>query len=429
MTNSATTVPLPYEKLMECTHCGLCLPSCPTYRELSVEMDSPRGRIYLVRALEDGRVGATATLARHIDLCVGCLACETACPSDVSFGRILKHGRSRLGGATGGTGLLADLLYRSVLTRKGRIAALGRLLELFQKSRFPRFVAQWGLPAYMPQSLRQTLDVLTAIPSKPTGGFESLYAGVKPDGRRVSLLVCCMMRVLLTEVNDATIRVLNRNGYDVEVPPGQECCGALHAHAGRLGEARHLAEVNIEAFERSRAPVILTNSAGCGAHMKEYDQLFEGDPAWEERARRFGERVRDISEFLATIDPLDGVSNLPYRVAYDDPCHLLHGQGIAAEPRELLKRIPGMQLVELKEPDWCCGSAGTYMLTQREMAERLLERKLEDISASGAEVVATGNPGCLLWISWGLRRSGSSIKCLHPVELLDMAYRNVSIVG
>lgn len=427
MSERGRTLPLPYEKLMECTHCGLCLPFCPTYRELSVEMDSPRGRIYLVRALEDARVGVTTKLARHLDLCVGCLACETACPSDVSFGLILEHGRSRLGDSSETSGLLADLLYRSVLPRKSRIVALGRVHALYQRSRLARTAVRWGLQAYMPESFLHTMDVLTALPSRPSKGFEPVYMAEKPNQARVSLLVCCMMRVLLQEVNDATIRVLNRNGYDVEVPAGQECCGALHAHAGRLSEARTLAEVNIEAFERSGEGVILTNSAGCGAHMKKYHHLFDGDQVWEERARRFSERVQDVSEFLASVIPLDGLRHLSYRVAYDDPCHLLHGQGIGEEPRRLLGGIPGMQLVELKEPDWCCGSAGTYMLTQRDMALKLLQRKVEDIRASGADIVATGNPGCLLWISWGLKRSGSAVKCLHPVELLDMAYRQTAI--
>ncbi len=416
--NSPTT----YEKLMECTHCGLCLPFCPTYRELKVEMDSPRGRIYLIRALEDGRVGTTTTLAKHLDLCVGCLACETACPSDVAFGHVLERGRSVLGEASESSSILLDLLYRSILPKKNRIVALGRLLRVYQSSRW----GFQGLPLVRNSSASKTLgrllEVLGAFPSKPKPVFDQVYESRASNGKRVGLLVCCMMRVLLTNVNDATIRVLNRSGFDVEVPPSQECCGALHAHVGRLDEARRLAKLNIEAFGRSGEHAILTNSAGCGAHMKHYSRLFEGDPEWEGRAKRFSQRVRDVSEFLASDASLEELGSLPYRVAYDDPCHLLHGQRVGEQPRKLLQQIPGLELVDLREPDWCCGSAGTYMITQREMALKLLERKLEDIRASGADVVASGNPGCLLWIGWGLQRENSPVRCLHPVELLDMAH-------
>ncbi len=423
MTNRRPISPFRYEKLMECTHCGLCLPLCPTYRELRVEMDSPRGRIYLVRALEDGRVGVTKRLASHLDLCVGCLACETACPSDVSFGNILGHGRSLLGRASTTSGLLSDLFYQSVLPRKSRIVALGRLLRFLQSRPGEGINVASRLETYLPGNLGHAFDVLTALPSEPTTPFESVYTPRVPNGRRVGLLVCCMMRVYLTRVNDATIRVLNRGGHEVVVPASQECCGALHAHAGRLSEARHLAEVNIRAFENAGVDFILTNSAGCGAHMKQYPYLFDGDAHWEARAQSFSERVQDISEFLFSIGPLEGLGKLPHRVAYDDPCHLLHGQGVREEPRQLLRQIPALQLVDLKEPDWCCGSAGTFMFTQKEMALKLLDRKLEAIGDSGAEIVATGNPGCLLWIEWGLQRAGSAVKCLHPIELLDMAYQ------
>jgi glycolate oxidase iron-sulfur subunit len=413
---------LPFERLMECTHCGLCLPFCPTYRELGVEMDSPRGRIYLVRALEEERVQVTERLALHLDLCVGCRACETACPSGVEFGQILEHGRFLLGKEHGGSSPVLDLLYSRVLPKKSRIVGLGRLLALYRQSPLRSLTPALGRRGLLPEGLLKALDLMTVLPSEPEEMLSEFHPAIGDSRLKAAFLVCCMMRVFLTDVNRSTIRVLNRNGCDVVIPPDQECCGALHAHAGRLDEARHLAMLNIAAFEASGADVVVTNSAGCGAHMKEYANLFRGDGDWEERAHRFSEKVRDISELLSSLNPEDGMRPLPLKVAYDDPCHLVHGQGIREEPRNVLRRIPGLELVDLKEADWCCGSAGTYMLTQRDMALRLLRRKLEDIRASGVHIVATGNPGCLLWLAWGLKKEGIPASCMHPVQILDMAY-------
>lgn len=414
---------LPFEKLMECTHCGLCLPFCPTYRELGVEMDSPRGRIYLVRALEEDRVDITPRLALHLELCVGCRACETACPSGVSFVDILEHGRHLLSKVHGAPNRLVDMLFGMVLPKKSRILGLGRLLEIYRESPLWPLIRSLGRRGLLPKSVMEVLDLLTVLPPAPEDYDTEFHPAEGGSSLRAAMLVCCMMRVLLTEVNASTIRVLNRNGCDVIVPPAQECCGALHAHAGRLEEARSLAMHNILAFESIGADVIVTNSAGCGAHMKEYANLFRGDPEWEVRARRFSEKVRDVSEVLVSLDPRGELRALPFKVAYDDPCHLIHGQGIKEEPRRLLRMIPGLELVNLQEADWCCGSAGTYMLTQRDMALRLLRRKLEDIRASGADIIATGNPGCLLWIAWGLKKEGIEASCMHPVQLLDMAYQ------
>lgn len=412
---------LPYEKLMECTHCGLCLPYCPTYRELGVEMDSPRGRIYLVRALVDGRTEVTERLSRHLDLCVGCRACETACPSGVSFASILEHGRNLLGPRPGIGATLDNLLYTWVLPRKSRIAALGHLLSLVQRSPLRRLLALALNSPLVSEKTRHTAELLTFLPADPLEGLQPVNPGEGRPRATVGFLVCCMMRVLMSEVNHSTVRVLNRNGCHVFAPPSQECCGALHAHAGRLEAARALAMTNIEAFEGQDLDAIVTVSAGCGAHMKEYAELFTEEDGWRERAMAFSRKVRDISEFLHGIGLSASFGPLSSRVAYDDPCHLLHGQGIRSEPRELLKEIPGLELVDLKEADWCCGSAGTYMLAEREMALRLLSRKIEDIRHSGADIVATGNPGCLLWIEWGLRREGVKATCVHPVQLLDAA--------
>ncbi|MFQ5837360.1 MAG: (Fe-S)-binding protein [Thermoplasmata archaeon] len=413
---------LPYEKLMECTHCGLCLPFCPTYRELGVEMDSPRGRVYLVRALEENRVDVTEKLALHLDLCVGCRACETACPSGVSFGHILERGRFLLGRSSTTSGLFPRLLYQYLLPRKSRIIGLGRLLSIYQRSPLRNLALSASRSRFLPEQLLNAIDVLTSLPAVPEEISERTYRSQGERRLTAAFLICCMMRILLTDVNRATISVLNRSGCDVMIPRGQECCGALHAHAGRLEEARRLAMLNISVFEAAGVDVIVTNSAGCGAHMKEYQRLFPEDAEWREKARNFSDKVKDVSELLDSVGLSDGLQPLPIKVAYDDPCHLIHGQGIGEEPRNMLRRVPGLEIIELKESDWCCGSAGTYMLTQRDMALRLLRRKLQDIQASGADIVATGNPGCLLWIAWGLKKEGIPASCMHPVQILDMAY-------
>jgi glycolate oxidase iron-sulfur subunit len=411
----ATPLPLPGSEL--CVHCGFCLQACPTYLALDDENESPRGRIVLMKAIADGALtfdDADAQL--HLDRCLGCRACETACPSGVPYGQLLETTRER-----------AFLAARRPLPLVARL-----ILSVFARP------TALGFAMWMARALRAS-GVSAALARMPgSGGFamamlaSTVRAGKaisryepRGDGSResVALLNGCVMEGLLAPVNRATERVLVVNGYRLTPAPAQRCCGALHAHAGDAPTARMLARLNIMAFERSGADLFAVNSAGCGAMMKSYAHLLREDAAWRDRAAAFGLKVRDVSELLAAAGPERG-SPVPLRVAYDAPCHLIHGQRIALAPLTVLGAIPALELVPLQDSDQCCGSAGIYNLVEPDVSNRVLESKLANIAASGAAVVATGNPGCLMQIGAGILRSrrGSSPLLRHPVELLDTSY-------
>ncbi|HEV8141420.1 MAG TPA: (Fe-S)-binding protein [Methylomirabilota bacterium] len=399
------------EGIRKCVHCGICLPQCPTYRVLGEEMDSPRGRLYLMRAASEGRIGLTDTLTRHIDLCLGCRACETACPSGVPFGELLEATRAQLNrhGRATRHGRLAGFIQR-VFAEPGWLGMLLGPLRLYQRSGLQLLVRASGLLRLVPQ-LAVMDELLPRVPA-PIGLPEVTLAR-GPRRGRAGLLIGCVQRHLYPHVNRDTVHLLSVAGYDVVVPRGQGCCGALDLHAGRLDTFRTRAAELAEAFG-SDVDLVVTNAAGCGSAMKEYGHWTKS-PA----ARALAERTRDVSEVLAAADlPLGG---LDVTVTYHDACHLAHGQRIRREPRELLRRIPGLTLVELSESDLCCGSAGVYNLLEPEMAERLLDQKVTRILETGARVVATGNPGCLLQIAKGLRARDADIEVVHPVELLARA--------
>ncbi|HEY3283368.1 MAG TPA: glycolate oxidase subunit GlcF [Armatimonadota bacterium] len=419
------------ESLRDCIHCGLCLSSCPTYLVLGTEADSPRGRIYLMRAYAEGSREVGPVLSAHLDTCLGCRACEAACPSGVSYGALLEEMRSRLEHEQprpAGQRLARGFLL-STLTSPSRLSLA------LQGSRLLARVTGQGA-GELPGPLRKLLSKDAA-----GGGGLSTHRGTSPkhaptpevteaEGTHrytVGLLTGCVMEVLFSDVNDATRRVLARNGCRVIAPPKQGCCGALHVHNGRLEEARDLARRLIDTFSEYPLDALIVNSAGCGSTLKEYGQLLSGDPAYAERAAALAAKVRDICEFLAEIDlapfPSPSGPTVSHRVTYHDPCHLAHAQGIRSQPRELLRRLPGVELVELPESDLCCGSAGIYNLTQPSLARQLQERKLAAVDSTHAEVVATGNPGCLLWIEEGLQSRQRPVEVVHPVELLDRAYR------
>jgi glycolate oxidase iron-sulfur subunit len=409
-----------------CIKCGFCLPKCPTYRETGLESASPRGRIHLMKLAAKGRL-QPADIDAQLDFCLGCRACETACPAGVKFGRLLEAGREQTRRAkqlTRWQRRQQRLLYSELLLHPKRLDLLVDLLWLYQasglrwlvqKSHLLRlFSAAWSdaeslLPELPPPRIRQRLREQT-----PALGTEQ---------RRVGFLAGCVMRLVFTRTNAATVRVLTKNGCRVIMPRGVGCCGALHAHHGDLATARRMAQHNMKAFEGYDLEAVIANSAGCGAMLKEYGQLLEHDGLYAQQAATFSGKVKDISEFLAGLTLNRRMAQLPLRVAYDDPCHLLHGQGISHEPRQLLQQIPGVTLVPFKEADWCCGSAGTYNLTQPEMSRRLLERKMQHIAAVDPDVIATGNPGCLLQLGCGVKRAGLRAEVLHPIELLDRAYQ------
>ncbi len=402
--------------LRACVHCGICLPQCPTYRVLGEEMDSPRGRVYLMRAAAEGRAELTPGLARHLDLCLGCRACETACPSGVPFGQLLEATRAQLDrkGVRAPESAHATLEWAlSIFPHPDRLGALLWPLRLYQASGLRTLVRASGMLA--PFKRLQAMDALLprVLPSA-TPLPELIPARGRARGR-AALLTGCVQRFFFPEINLATARLLSAAGWEVVVPRGQGCCGALHLHAGRLDEFRAMAR-SLMATLGQDVDMVVTNAAGCGSALKEY-----GHWLGDELAERFAGLVKDISEVLVDADlPL---GELRETVTYHDACHLAHGQRVRAQPRELLRRIPGLTLVDLKDSDLCCGSAGVYNLLEPEMAAELGRRKVERIRETGARIVATGNPGCIMQISQQALEAGLVLEVMHPVTILSHALR------
>ena len=403
--------------IMTCVHCGFCLQACPTYLALGDENDSPRGRIVLMRSVVEGTLSLDdPALQEHIDRCLGCRGCETACPSGVPYGQLLEATRAAIAERVRPPRTVRLLLWifaHAVVLRPALLAARG-----LRATGLPRLLAR----------LRGRLGfafAMLAASATPRLGRRSY----RPHGSRVrgtvALLRGCVMEGLFAGTNRATERTLAVNDYDVVGAPGQCCCGALHAHAGDLHGARALARANIVAFERSGAAAIAVNASGCGAMMKEYGHLLQDDPVWATRAAACAARVRDVSELLAGAGPRPGGS-LALRVTYDAPCHLVHGQRVDRPPRAVLARIPALTVVPLLDADQCCGSAGIYNLLQPELAQQVLAPKLANIAATGADLVVTGNPGCLMHIGAGLLRAGFDTRVVHPVDLLDASYANAA---
>jgi len=395
-----------------CVHCGFCLQACPTYLALHDENDSPRGRIVLMRALVEGDLALDdPTEQTHIDRCLGCRGCESACPSGVPYGQLLEATRATLA-ARRPLPLVARLVLGTfarpwalaVALAMGRLARATGIARLLSRSK-----GRLGFAFAMLQS--------TEVP------VERAPYTARVDGPRgrVALMRGCVMEGLFAGTNRATERVLTVNDYRVVAAPGEGCCGALHAHAGDVATARELARHNIAAFERAGADIVAVNAAGCGAMMKEYGHLLHDDPAWRERAEGMASRVRDVSELLAAAGPRPGAP-LPLHVTYDAPCHLQHAQRVSEPPLAVLRAIPGLQLTPLVDADQCCGSAGIYNLVEPDTSDVVLAPKLAHIGETRAALVATGNPGCLMQIGAGLARAGSAQRAVHPVDLLDASY-------
>lgn len=424
MATTTTGSKSPYDLSLDCVHCGLCLSSCPTYTLDHNEADSPRGRIYLMRALYEGRIGVGDPLVEHLDLCLGCRACETACPADVEYGELLARTRSRIQSGRKSTlgSLLGKILLREVFPYPRRLRTLASLGHFYQASGLESVVNALGLPALLGRSMPRLARSMPRIPGKKErrlpAPFHPSHIGVRA---RVALLTGCVMNELFSPVHRATIKVLQKNGCEVYVPPTQGCCGALHLHLGDLDTARDMAGRNFAAFLQHDVDAIVVNSAGCGSAMKELHTLFEGtdDAA---TANTFSAKVKDISEFLAELGPIAPERAVLRKVAYDDPCHLIHGQGVSTAPRDLLRLVKGLELVPLPDADRCCGAAGTYFIQEAETSLRILEPKIAHIKESGADTVATGNPGCALHIASGLARAGLRIDVKHPMEILAEAY-------
>lgn len=396
----------------DCVHCGLCLTACPTYLELGTEADSPRGRIYLIQKLADGEIGLDPNVTRHIDLCLGCRACESACPSGVRYGQVLEDARVAVRQAGS-----QPLRTRFVQAAVALFFTRPRLLALALTP--VRWLEGVGLAA----TLRRRSRWFRLLPRLRRAATLSgaTFAAAGEQRGRVALFEGCVARVVFAGTNEATVRVLARNGCEVVVPREQGCCGALLAHTGDRQAARACARRNVDGFGSGDEPIIV-NAAGCGAMLREYGDLLEDDPAYAERARRLAARIRDVSEFLAGLGLRPPAGHIRARAVYHDACHLAHAQGVRLQPRALIRQIPGIELVDFDDAEICCGAAGSYNLSETAMAERLGARKARALGASGATIVATGNPGCVMQIRAALETAGIPAEVLHPIELLDRAY-------
>jgi len=409
------------EDLRTCVHCGFCLPACPTYQVLGVEMDSPRGRIVQMEAAKRGEIALDEpALALHLSLCLACRACETACPSGVPYGRLIEGARAALPKPAGAAGLLQRTVLRGIFPRPQALAAFGLGLRLYQRSGVQRAVRAVGLPA--PLGEMESL-LPPAQGTVVQGRLPSRYPAKGTARLRVGLVRGCAMQQLFAGTNEATARVLAENGCEVLATPAQRCCGALHVHAGDRATAQDLARRNIDAFMAENPDAIAINAAGCGSTLKEYGELLADDPIYAARARAFSARVKDINELLADLPFRHPRAALHRRVTYQDACHLAHAQRIREQPRTILRAIPGLELIEMRASDTCCGSAGIYNVTQPAMAMTLLERKMDAVLETGADLLVVSNPGCAIQIAAGVRLHGALLSVVHPVDLLDRAYR------
>ena len=396
---------------LDCIHCGLCLSSCPTYRVLGSEMDSPRGRIYLMRAFDEGRAKITDTFVEHMFRCLDCRACETACPSGVHFGHMMEEMRGKIVEERS-THWISRLVLTHVFPYPWRFHAASRMMQLYRQSGIQSFIRETGLLKRFSPRMAAAEALMPEIGIESGVTLDSTYPAEGKKQGTVAFFTGCVMNSMLGSINRSSVRLLTAAGYDVVVPGNQICCGALANHAGLRDVAGEMARVNISAFPVDKLDAIIINAAGCGAMLKEYPQLTEG-------AEAFSGKVKDISEFLASTRIFERLKTpVEQRVGYDDPCHLIHGQGVKSEPRKLLKAIPGIQFVEVEGADQCCGSAGTYNITQNELSMEILDRKMEKIQKANIDILATGNPGCMFQFKYGAQRLGMKLEVVHPVELL-----------
>jgi glycolate dehydrogenase iron-sulfur subunit len=421
---------LDYSVVQQCMHCGLCLPTCPTYDATKVERNSPRGRIALMRAIADDRMEATKAFGDEMYFCLGCLACMTACPAGVNYAELFEHARAEAeqSGALRSPkrSLIRNFTLRWLFMDLKRLQLVGRAIRLYQQLGLQTFIRRSGILKLLPKRLCELESMTPAIQRKFSA---ELIVPVTPaigqKKYRVAVLTGCAQDLMFSDVNRDTVEVLAQNGCEVVTPPEQLCCGSLHAHNGEWELAQKLARKNIDQFAPEQFDAIITNAAGCGSHLKHYAKLLENDPVYEKRAQLWDAKVKDIHEWLAHIGirtaPANGQS--PQTVTYHEACHLCHGQKITAQPRQVLCAIPNLKLVELPESMWCCGSAGIYNIIQPEMASNLLDRKLKHIKSTNASVVATGNPGCLAQLINGARRENLPLRIVHPITLLAEAYR------
>jgi glycolate oxidase iron-sulfur subunit len=421
---------LDYSVVQQCMHCGLCLPTCPTYDATKLERNSPRGRIALMRAIADDKLDVTKAFGEEMYFCLGCLACMTACPAGVNYAELFEHARAEIEerGVLNSPkrNLIRGFTVRWLFMDLRRLELLGKALRLYQQLGLQTLLRRSGILNLLPKRLRE-LEAMTpeVQPAFSAELIEPITPARSEKKYRVAMLTGCAQDLTFSNVNRDTVEVLVRNGCEVITPAEQNCCGSLHAHNGEWTLAQVLARRNIDQFPPTQFDAIITNAGGCGSHLKHYTHLLADDPAYLARATQWDAKVKDIHEWLAEIRlrAPRSASSKQQSVTYHESCHLSHGQKVVSQPRELLRAIPGLKLIELPEANWCCGSAGIYNLTQPEMAGQLLDRKIKHIRSTGATTVATGNPGCLLQLINGAAQQGLTLRVVHPITLLAEAYR------
>jgi glycolate oxidase iron-sulfur subunit len=420
---------LDYSIVQQCMHCGLCLPTCPTYEKTKLERNSPRGRISLMRAIADGELDATAAFGDEMYYCLGCLACMTACPAGVNYAELFEHARAEVEQkqvlANPKRNLIRKLTIGWLFMDLKRLHLLGHAMRLYQKLGIQSLLRDSGILKLLPKRLR---DMEAMTPNVNDHFSAELISETtvpeSPKRHRVAMLIGCVQDLICSDANVDTVAVLARNGCEVHTPPEQSCCGSLHAHNGEWELAQRVARENIDQFPPDQYDAIITNAGGCGSHLKHYTSLLKDDPDYVERAQEWDAKVKDIHEWLGEIGIDTPQGEQPeLNVTYHESCHLTHGQKVTAQPRALLNGIPNLQLTELPESDWCCGSAGIYNLTQPDMADELQARKIGHIRSTQANIVATGNPGCLLQLVNGAKKENLPLRVVHPITLLAEAYR------
>ena len=415
--------------LDKCVHCGLCLNACPTYRELGLEMDSPRGRIQQMIRIAGGEP-IDESYIEHMELCLACRGCETACPSGVPYGRMIEAARAGIETERERRWLarrFRDFVFNRLLPSRRILQAVGAGLYLYQASGLQRLVRAFGVLKFFGKMGR--IEALAPNIEVPFF-YSQMGKTFPPDGEkryRVAFLAGCIANLTFCRLNEATVRVLQKNGCEVVIPGDQGCCGALHVHSGLKKQARALARQNIDALLGEEYDAVITNAAGCGSTLKEYEELLADDEEYHDKARRFSKLMKDVTEFLASIELNRDLGSLPYTVTYQDSCHLLHGQKIKLAPRKLLRAIPDLQFKEMANADVCCGSAGIYNIVQNELAMRILDRKMDAVIGTKAEVIATANPGCMLQLRAGSQMRETGQRVMHVVELLDEAYTRADV--
>jgi glycolate oxidase iron-sulfur subunit len=412
--------------LIKCMHCGLCLPTCPTFKLTGRERSSPRGRIRLIKSVNEGKLEISKTFFEEMNYCLDCQACETACPAGVKYGGLVEMARVQIETSKWNPVLrkvIKNFIFKVVFTRKSRVKLLARLLRFYQKSGLRFFVQKTGILRLFSKKLYNIEGLAPDV--SPVFSDDKLPERLMPtkkSGKKVGFFYGCFMNVMFADINFDTITVLLENNYEIIVPVGQECCGSMHAHNGDIETARRLAKANIDAFNKHELDAIIVNAAGCSAFMKEYAHVLKNDKEYKDKSVLFTEKVKDIMEYLVENDIKKPDKIINKKITYHDACHHVHTQKIYGEPRDLLKKIDGLELTELKDSTACCGSAGIYNVLNYEDSMKILDEKLENIKNTGADIVLVANPGCLAQLRYGIERKKMDVKALHPITLIKESY-------